>query len=261
MTHAAFVKLTQRSLQTSPGVLWTPQESLDPLSVSPVTQVFGIDESAMATSPTEISTGRRMSKDGESGAARSHPFYNAPPQADGFFHCPFEGKDGCDHKPEALKCNYRWVELVSATVPANYSSKHIDSHLRPYRCKHPSCYEQQFSSTACLLRHEREAHGMHGHGKNPFDCPYPGCERSEPGKGFPRRWNLSDHMKRVHKHTGRNPANPASTSGSSCTGDRRPSVTKAKHTKVGHSPTGAKLRSKTLEFHQMDCLHHLDFPV
>ena len=76
-------------------------------------------------------------------------------------------------------------------------SKHLDSHLKPYRCKYRSCSSIHFSSTACLLRHEREAHGMHGHGNDPFQCHYPGCHR---GRGFPRRYNLEDHMRRMHKH-------------------------------------------------------------
>lgn len=89
------------------------------------------------------------------------------------------------------------------------TSKHLDSHLKPYRCKIPACVELQFSSTACLLRHEREAHGMHGHGEKPHLCSFTDCDRSVPGNGFPRRWNLFDHMKRVHDYTG-----PASSSGS-----------------------------------------------
>ena len=39
---------------------------------------------------------------------------------------------------------------------------------------------------------------MHGHGDKPFLCTYEGCERSNPGYGFPRQWNLRDHMRRVH---------------------------------------------------------------
>jgi hypothetical protein len=39
---------------------------------------------------------------------------------------------------------------------------------------------------------------MHGHGEKPFLCTFDGCERGVPGNGFPRHWNLCDHMKRVH---------------------------------------------------------------
>lgn len=42
---------------------------------------------------------------------------------------------------------------------------------------------------------------MHGHGENPHLCRFPSCDRSIPGNGFPRRWNLHDHMRRVHDFT------------------------------------------------------------
>lgn len=90
-------------------------------------------------------------------------------------------------------------------------SKHLDSHLKPYRCKVPGCVELQFSSTACLLRHEREAHGMHGHGEKPHLCEFLDCDRSIQGNGFPRRWNLYDHMRRVHDYKG----TPTSSAGNS----------------------------------------------
>lgn len=41
---------------------------------------------------------------------------------------------------------------------------------------------------------------MHGHGERPHLCFYPGCDRAMSGNGFPRRYNLYDHMKRVHDH-------------------------------------------------------------
>jgi hypothetical protein len=48
---------------------------------------------------------RRLSGEGES--ARDHYLYkSALPQADGLFHCPWEGQPSCNHKPEKLKCNY-----------------------------------------------------------------------------------------------------------------------------------------------------------
>lgn len=115
--------------------------------------------------------------------ARSDPLYSKEPNADGLYHCPSEGESGCNHKPTTLKCNY---------------DKYVDSHLKPFRCKVAKCESIPFSSTACLLRHEREAHGMHGHGARPNLCHYADCERSTPGQGFPRRYNLFDHMRRVH---------------------------------------------------------------
>lgn len=48
---------------------------------------------------------RRLS--GETESARDHPLYkNAQPQADGLYHCPWEGEMTCNHKPEKLRCNY-----------------------------------------------------------------------------------------------------------------------------------------------------------
>ncbi|KAH6625252.1 hypothetical protein C7974DRAFT_376793 [Boeremia exigua] len=119
--------------------------------------------------------------------ARSHILYQQGPDKDGKYHCPEEGKPGCTHKPTPLKCNY---------------DKYVDSHLKPFRCNKKTCVGVQFSSTACLLRHEREAHGMHGHGARPHLCHFQDCERAVPGHGFPRRYNLFDHMKRVHQFEG-----------------------------------------------------------
>lgn len=69
-------------------------------------------EDAMAVVPGEDmfalppAFSRRPSNEGES-TARDHPLYKrATPQADGLFHCPWEGQAGCNHKPEKLKCNY-----------------------------------------------------------------------------------------------------------------------------------------------------------
>ena len=89
--------------------------------------------------------------------------------------------------------------MLVATTNLPLNSKYLDSHLKPYHCKIPQCQETRFSSTACLLRHEREAHGMHGHGSKPHTCHFPDCDRYE--NGFPRRWNLYDHMRRVHNYS------------------------------------------------------------
>jgi len=117
-------------------------------------------------------------------SGRDHPLYqNVTPHGDGLYHCPWEDQEECQHQPAKLKCEY---------------DRQVDSHLKPYRCKVAVCGNPRFSSTACLLRHEREAHGMHGHGDKPHLCTHEGCERSVPGNGFPRHWNLRDHIKRIH---------------------------------------------------------------
>ncbi|KAL4897383.1 hypothetical protein BDV59DRAFT_191066 [Aspergillus ambiguus] len=119
---------------------------------------------------------------------RDHPYYSLPTHSDGKYYCPFtNGEKPCNHPPTTQKCAYH---------------KYLDSHLKPYRCKVPACMDAQlqFSSNACLFRHEREAHGFHGHGDNPHLCLFEGCDRSVPGYGFPRRWNLFDHMRRVHDY-------------------------------------------------------------
>ncbi|KAI9802676.1 MAG: hypothetical protein M1825_002698 [Sarcosagium campestre] len=144
-------------------------------------------EWASGHSPDSLSAPRRGSEEMDIAYARDNQLYRVGPSTDGLYHCPYEGEEGCEHKPNKLKCTY---------------DKYVDSHLKPYRCKALSCGDQQFSSTACLLRHEREAHGMHGHGTKPYACPYAECDRSVSGKGFPRRWNLLDHMRRVHDYTG-----------------------------------------------------------
>lgn len=148
----------------------------------PTQSLDGDDDILSQSDSTETKLEEERTK-----VARSHPLYQQEPDKDGKYHCPEEGNPGCNHKPTALKCNY---------------DKFVDSHLKPFRCNKKTCVGVQFSSTACLLRHEREAHGMHGHGARPHLCHFPDCERAAPGHGFPRRYNLFDHMKRVHQYDG-----------------------------------------------------------
>lgn len=52
------------------------------------------------------SASARLPEDVESKMARTHPLYQATPGDDDMYHCPQEGKSGCNHKPTKLKCNY-----------------------------------------------------------------------------------------------------------------------------------------------------------
>ncbi|KAH7132280.1 hypothetical protein B0J11DRAFT_222173 [Dendryphion nanum] len=160
-------------------------EKEETASTSFATQSIHDDDDDLL-SPSDAAEAKTMEEE-QGRIARSHPLYQAQPDEAGKYHCPHEGKPGCNHKPTPLKCNY---------------DKYVDSHLKPFRCNKKVCVGVQFSSTACLLRHEREAHGMHGHGSRPHLCHFTDCERSVPGNGFPRRYNLFDHMKRVHDFTG-----------------------------------------------------------
>ena len=56
---------------------------------------------------------------------------------------------------------------------------------------------------------------MHGHGNKPHLCHFQDCERAAEDNGFPRRWNLFDHMKRVHDYDPSNKSNSPSPSSSS----------------------------------------------
>ncbi|KAI1854903.1 hypothetical protein JX265_002542 [Neoarthrinium moseri] len=190
--------------------------------------IYGNDLLESALMPPAFT--RRSSGDGES-TARDHPLYkNAMPKADGLFHCPWEGDASCNHKPEKLKCNY---------------DKFVDSHLKPYRCKVESCENARFSSTACLLRHEREAHAMHGHGDKPYLCTYEGCDRAVPGCGFPRNWNLRDHMRRVHNDNGQS-LSMASGSHSSSRGSHSSSKGRKRKSKDSET-SGRKSSSKAAD--------------
>lgn len=74
----------------------------------------------------------------------------------------------------------------------------MDKHDRPYRCQHQSCAKLQgFTYSGGLLRHEREVHGKHGGPKAQLMCPHPECKRHS-GKGFTRKENLNEHLRRVH---------------------------------------------------------------
>ncbi|KAF2721937.1 hypothetical protein K431DRAFT_194534, partial [Polychaeton citri CBS 116435] len=77
-------------------------------------------------------------------------------------------------------------------------SKHMDKHDRPYRCPHPQCAKLQgFTYSGGLLRHEREVHDKHGGPKAKLICPHVDCKRHT-GKGFTRKENLNEHIRRVH---------------------------------------------------------------
>lgn len=74
----------------------------------------------------------------------------------------------------------------------------MDKHDRPYVCTESGCEKiRGFTYSGGLLRHQREVHKKHGGPKAPLMCPHKICKRST-GKGFTRRENLVEHLRRVH---------------------------------------------------------------
>lgn len=74
----------------------------------------------------------------------------------------------------------------------------MDRHTRPYRCDRPGCEAPAFGDIGGLFRHQREVHKSR-EGDRPFTehfCPDGSCERHT--RGFPRRWNLLEHQRRIH---------------------------------------------------------------
>jgi hypothetical protein len=154
----------------------------------------------------------------------------------------------------------RTPSRLCCLIPPPFS-KYLDSHLRPFVCTHSGCNSPQFSSNACLFRHQREAHGLHGHGENPHLCHFPGCERAQERNGFPRKWNLKDHMKRVH---GWEESDDSPSSGSPPAVSQKPGhpTRKRKGTlpiasvqMKRQSSSQAKARAASISFHQSSQQH------
>ncbi|KAL8669179.1 MAG: hypothetical protein Q9168_006224, partial [Polycauliona sp. 1 TL-2023] len=113
-----------RSLQRPPvsGMdFWSHEDCHPPLYPGP-----SFVDHSLPRRPSEVET---------TTTAREHPLYQVGPKEDGLYHCPFAGAEDCSHKPEKLKCNY---------------DKHLDSHLKPYRCKLASLVAWQHFADAII---------------------------------------------------------------------------------------------------------------
>jgi hypothetical protein len=74
-------------------------------------------------------------------------------------------------------------------------------HDRPYKCLVKGCENLKgYKYSSGLLRHEREAHRIHGGTKKPLFCPFTDCMRSS-GISFTRNEHLAGHLDRVHGRT------------------------------------------------------------
>ena len=76
----------------------------------------------------------------------------------------------------------------------------MDKHTRPYVCEEIGCEKiRGFTYPGGLHRHQREVHHQHGGPKASCLCPHRDCKRSLLGRGFTRKENLAEHLRRVHR--------------------------------------------------------------
>lgn len=86
----------------------------------------------------------------------------------------------------------------------------MDKHTRPYVCEEIGCEKiQGFTYSGGLHRHQREVHHQHGGPKAFCLCPHRDCKRSLIGRGFTRKENLVEHLRRVHRGDADEPAVPS----------------------------------------------------
>jgi len=81
----------------------------------------------------------------------------------------------------------------------------MNKHTRPYKCPITGCKVKDFSNAGDLRRHRREVHTLPA-----FTCPVITCKRHR--KGFGRKDNLTQHLKRTHGEDANNSIAPSSIS-------------------------------------------------
>lgn len=138
----------------------------------------------------------------------------------------------------------------------------MDRHTRPYRCDMPACDAPAFGDAGGLFRHQREVHKSRD-GDRPITeylCPDRRCERNT--RGFPRRWNLLEHQRRIHgisrdgnddsrvlkrvkgaRPVGSRPMSPVSPGAE----DQRLSLSSSSWSKISDDATASSLRAKLQE--------------
>jgi len=67
----------------------------------------------------------------------------------------------------------------------------MNKHKRPYKCNISNCKVKDFGNAGDLKRHQRAVHG-----RRTMFCPVVTCKRHT--KGFGRKDNWMEHLKRIH---------------------------------------------------------------
>ena len=134
---------------------------------------------------------------------------------------------GCANIRKAHRSQYKLTikskmssrQRVKLSGTDKYGRKHMDRHNRPYICQEIGCEKiLGFTYSGGLHRHQREVHHKHGDPKASCLCPHRDCKRSIVGRGFTRKENMTEHLRRVHKGEVHEPAMSSHTLGATIDG-------------------------------------------
>lgn len=101
---------------------------------------------------------------------------------------------GCTSGPYKTLLGLRYTVSSIITLTTNVRRQHTDLHTRPFDCN--LCSVRSFGDKGGLNRHRREFHGQDPEGRpiEYYPCPHNQCRRHK--RGFARKWNLTQHLRR-----------------------------------------------------------------
>lgn len=95
---------------------------------------------------------------------------------------------------DSMVCKHPGCPYAQTFKRASDYKKHMEKHLRPYRCTVKNCESKYFGNAGDLKRHEHSVHG-----DREFLCPIARCARHRKGLGgkitLPNTWNV--YMARI----------------------------------------------------------------
>ncbi|KAH8774234.1 hypothetical protein BGZ57DRAFT_855011 [Hyaloscypha finlandica] len=119
----------------------------------------------------------------------TYPGYNMAPETPAVA-APTESGNTAGYSPK-LQCSVPECSQDRKFPSESALRKHEAKHSKSYICPVPNCKHTRFGDKGGLDRHNREIHGSQTH-----CCPITSCKRHV--RGFPRKYNLSEHQKRCH---------------------------------------------------------------
>jgi hypothetical protein len=153
----------------------------------------------------------------EQASSSTYPSYSMATETPAV--APIESGNTGSHRPELRcsvpECSQDCKFLSESALRSVYSPlmtnlmlalthcrKHEAKHSKPYICQVPNCKHPHFGDKGGLDRHKREVHGSQAH-----YCPITSCRRHV--RGFRRKYNLFEHLKRCHSSQSPNLALPS----------------------------------------------------